>query len=111
MDATNTELRRRLEALERQVAALLAIRPRTARDEQDALLRRTIATVTKGRPFTANQLMMLAGSDAGLGEVVSGTTIQSSYEMGSWLRDRAGCSGGVIIERTRGRKWIAATIQ
>lgn len=96
----------RLDALEAIVAALQAQQPR---DTDDAALRQLLPLATSGLPFTAGELLAHAGVDAELNRVLAGATLQTSGEVGAWLRGQRGHRSGVTIDRLPRRRWRAYT--
>ena len=99
------DLRQRVEALERRIEPLEATPPR---DAADVALRRQLATSTEGRCFTASELLKHAAIDGALRAALLAARLQGSHEVGSWLRDQRGTSGGITITRVR-RQWICST--
>ena len=102
LEARNEELERRLVALE----------ARAPRDEQDRELRRVLPYTTQERAFKACDLLRHAAdvqaADA-LRHALAAATIQSTAELGAWLRAQRGTRDGVVIERLRRRQWRAYT--
>ena len=80
---------------------------RPARDREDLALRQIVASSTRALPFSCSDLLKFARLDAALRAALDAVTIQSSNELGCWLRSARGTRDGVTIERLKRRQWRA----
>ena len=110
MMAGAATLERRLEALELRVHALEA--GRRPRDAEELELRRLLAERTRGRTFTADELLAHVSEDAVLRAAMRDAMIETDPARGAaaalayWLRDQRPRGGdGVEIRRRRRRRW------
>ncbi len=79
--------------------------PGASRDAADAALRRVLARSTGGRVFTSSDLLRHSHVDVDLAAALLGADLQTSRDVGTWLRDRSGTQDGIVIARGRNRRW------
>lgn len=99
------------QALEALVAELrqrvLALEASPPRDQEDARLRRVLASSTHRVPFKACDVLEHRQYNEDLDKALQGALIQTAAELGCWLRDAAGVRDGISIVKLRRRHWLA----